>query len=298
VSAPLVVTGASGFVGRRLLAALAEARVPSVRVLARSGSLAFPQSAPSDWRVQAGDLTALGAATDFLTGADTVIHLAARTGKGTAAEHFLANREATRALLQAAASHGVRRFLFVSSIAAGFADQRRYHYALAKAEAEALVRSSGLETLIVRPTMVFGPSSPSLANLRRLALLPVPIVFGPGNRLQPIHVDDLAEELVATLGNRPWPAEPVDLGGPTVIELVDLVAQLRRLAGRPRRRPWHVPIGITRGMLAAVEPVVGRFLPITAGQLAAFANPSVARPSPYRERLPPPRRGLAEMLAG
>ncbi len=298
MNASLLVTGGGGFVGRRVLAALAAERVPSVRVLTRRpATLTLPPSAPSDWRVVSGDLTELASPGPLLAGVGTVLHLAARTGKGTEAEHFLANRDATRTLLDAAEANHVGHFLFVSSIAAGFADQRRYHYARAKAEAEALVRSSGLESLIVRPTMVFGPGSAPLANLRRLALLPVPVVFGPGTLLQPIHVDDLAAQLVAALGVRAWPAEPVELGGPDVVGLDQLVAMLRRAAGKPARRPWHVTLGPARALLSAIEPVAGALLPITAGQLAAFANHSVARPSAFLDRLPAPSRSLDQMLA-
>jgi uncharacterized protein YbjT (DUF2867 family) len=243
-----------------------------------------------------GDLERPEAWTGALTGVDTVLHLAARTGKASKADHERLNRDATAALVDAAARQGVKRFLFVSSIAAGFADQRHYHYARAKAEAEALVTRSGIESLVLRPTMIFGPGSPVLENLRKLALLPIPVMFGPGTELQPIQVDDLARAMVASLGFESWPAEPVELGGPETIHQTELFARIRRLAGRPERRPIHLPLGAARAALAALEPFALGILPFTAGQLAAFANPATARSTPFAAVLPRPEHGIDAMI--
>jgi hypothetical protein len=58
----------------------------------------------------------------------------------------------------------------------------------------------------------------------------------------------------------------------------------------------HLPLGLTRLALAALEPVLFGALPLTAGQLASFANPGTARPDPLIGRLHSPRLGIADML--
>ena len=281
--------------------------MPGVRLLVRSApgekqearsEKTLPTDHPSDWRLIRGDLTESGAWRSELQGVDTVVHLAAQTGKASKASHLRVNRDATADLLAAAKAAGARRFLFVSSIAAGFADQRHYHYARAKAEAEKLVETSGLDRLILRPTMIFGPGSPAQANLLRLALLPIPVLFGAGAPIQPIHVDDLAAAIVAALGVPSWPSGPVELGGPEIVQQEELIRRFRRAAGKPDRSPIRIPLELVRSGLALIEPIALAALPFTAGQLAAFANPSVARPHPFVQSLPPARRGLDQMIAG
>jgi nucleoside-diphosphate-sugar epimerase len=296
---PLFLTGASGFVGRHLAAELARLGVPDVRLLLRGEPAGLlPGPLPPGWRVVAGDLRDPARWTAALSGVHTVAHLAALTGKASRREHERINREGTRTLVEAARAAGVSRFLFVSTIAAGYADRRHYHYANAKAAAEAVVRASGMEALVVRPTMVLGPGSPVLANLRRLATLPVPIMFGRGLAVQPIHVADLAAQLAAALERERWPAEPAELGGPEAVPMARLLGAIREAAGQPARGAWRVPLQPTRSLLALVEPVLLGVLPFTAGQLAAFANPATAAPSDFAAGLPPPRYGLSEMVGG
>ena len=290
------LTGATGFVGRAVVARLRDAGIPEVRILAR-GAGPSDEAWPTGWRRVAGDLTQSGSWERELEGIDTVVHLAARTGKATRRELWAANAIATERLVAAARRAGVSRFLFVSSIAAGYPDRRHYHYATAKLAAEAAVLGSGLDALVVRPTQVFGPGSVVQANLEKLATLAVPIMFGPGVAIQPIHVEDLATALVAALGLDRWGGAVVDLGGPEAITTPELLAAIRARRGLTVRRPLRIPLEPLRTVLAAVEPLLLPLLPFTAGQLAAFANPAVVTRGPETIGLPRPTRGLDAMLA-
>ena len=89
-----------------------------------------------------------------------MVHLAALTGRAAPEEYKRVNVDGTSVLLQACKAAKVRRFLHVSTIAAGYPDQRYYPYATTKAQAESLVRESGLDLAIVRPTLVLGEKSP------------------------------------------------------------------------------------------------------------------------------------------
>jgi NADH dehydrogenase len=197
----------------------------------------------------------------------------------------------------------VPRFLFVSSVAAGFADRRYYSYADAKRRAEAAVSASSLDTLIVRPTMVLGPGSTLGAGLRRLALLPAPVVFGAGTTLvQPIHVDDLAQLLVATLASpRAWDRQILTIGGRDVVNIEELLRRFRTTVVADHPRWLHVPMEPLRTMLGLLEPLLRALMPLTAGQLATFANDGVAdeRGALWTTLMSDrahPMRGLEEML--
>lgn len=276
----IFVTGASGFVGRRLLPALARLGQPVV-ALDRGGSLA-PPDLPPGVAVCRGDLLAPETYAGALRGCDVVVHLAAATGKASAADHLRVNAEGTAALVAACQRAGVGRFLFVSSIAVTFADQTGYHYAAAKTAAEAAVRTAGLRVAIVRPTMVFGEGSPVETALAKLALLPVVVVPGTGRvRVQPVHVDDLVACLTEIIERDRFPGDVLALGGPDVLDIAALLQAIRVARGRGPGRILRLPLGLLRGpALVAERAGLSAVLPVTAGQLASFANDSTAAPVP------------------
>ena len=303
MTAPLFITGATGFVGRRLVDALVRARVTDVRLLVRDvPKFEATFVMPTTWQCVAGSLDAPAAWRDSLSGVHTVVHLASSSGKVSRSAHERAIVRGTEQLLAAARDAGVKRFLYVSSVAAGFADRRHYHYAEAKRNAELLVQTSGLETLIVRPTMVFGVGSAVLDGMRKMAKLPVPIVFGDGApNVQPIHVDDLASLLLLALDpSLPWGGATITVGGADVVSTETLLRRLRADASSDVRVK-HVAVDPLRALLALVEPVLLPLLPFTAGQLTSFVNRSDAgAPGPLLStllaRLSPPLRGLDAML--
>jgi NADH dehydrogenase len=275
VKAPrLVVTGAGGFVGKCLVSRLIEMGAEVIGI----GRGERPAALDSACEWVKADVAGAHAYTASLAGADAVIHLAALTGKAGPEQFKRENVDATRALLSACSNNAVRRFIFVSSIAASFRDRRYYHYAESKRAAEVLVRAANIAHVIVRPTMILGPDSAIEGSLTRLARLPISPMFGAGlHKVQPIDVDDVAAFLAALAFDAAIQNQTIELGGPERFSLRELYVRLRAgtgASGPPRF--VYLPVDLIRAGLAAVEPLLLRFLPLTAGQLASFVNDSVA----------------------
>ena len=248
----IFVTGASGFVGRHLL--------PELRTLGRPVV------------TLEGDLLEPDAYRSALRSCDTVIHLAARTGAASAAEHERVNARGTEVLLDACRNEGVSRILFVSSIAVTFPANIGYHYADAKRRAEDAVTHSGLRFTIVRPTVIAGPGSPNLKSLEQLALLPFVVVPGSGrSRVQPIDVSAVAEAVAGIVRQDAFANTVVELGGSKVLTMEEHLQQIRiARTGRPGS-VVHVPLALFSIPLRMAEAVgLGRLLPVTAGQLSSF----------------------------
>lgn len=284
----MIVTGAAGFVGRRLVDLL-EARGETVIAIGRN-----PR--PEGWTPKAqwivSDLLDPAAYKAALQGADCVFHLAAVTGKATPEQFTRSNVNATRTLLEASAEAGVKRFVLVSSIAVTFKDRSHYHYAESKIAAEALARNARIPTTIVRPTMIMGQGSPIETSLGSLAKAPVIPVFGDGQcKVQPVDVEDVALAL-ANLAREPDAAGAViEVGGPKVVTMNELMAKLRANQGlTDKPRFLHLPLGPIRFVLGMLEKPLLAVLPLTAGQLASFANDGVAAPNPILDRVLPKRR--------
>lgn len=281
----IFVTGAEGLVGRALVTTLV-AHGYAVRGLSRSATAAAD---PGPWveneaaRVVAGELAAPRVWSAALDGCDAVVHLAARTGKAAPAEYEADNVDGTRRLLEACRQAGVPRFLFVSSVAARFPRKPDYPYARSKAAAEELVRAAGVRFAIVRPTIVVGPGSGSLAGLARLAALPLVPLFGGGRApVQPIWVGDLAFQLRRILERDRFGGETLELGGPEALPIGDLLRQIGGLEGRSDRTV-SVPSAPVLALLAIGEKVARPLLPVTRGQLASFVHDGSVAKNPLFE---------------
>lgn len=272
----LFVTGATGFIGRALIERIATRNDVTVTALVRRIPAVLEGLAV---RYVEGDLLASDGWRSELEGADTVLHMAAATGKLPRAEIHRVNVDATERLLDLARIAQVERFLFVSSIAAKFADAPHSHYAASKRAAERMVLDSPLRTLIVRPTMVLGRGSPIGRKLRMLATSPVMPVFGDGHaRIQPVHVDDLAAMLLDLARSGVFDGRIVEVGGPDAIEIETFLRAVRRTVRGAEGALLHVPVGPLRTLLALVERVSVNLVPVTAGQLASFTNDGTVDP--------------------
>ena len=184
----LALTGATGFVGGRLLdRALAAGH--SVRALTRRDQPARPGVS---W--VRGALADPGALAQLAAGADALVHVAGVVNAPDRAGFAAGNVDGTRAVLAAAAQAGTPRFVHVSSLAAREPGLSTYGWS--KSEAERLVKASPLAWTVVRPPAVYGPGDMEQLDVFRLAKRGLALLPPPG-RMSAIMVDDLAALLLA-----------------------------------------------------------------------------------------------------
>lgn len=182
----LAITGGTGFVGKRLIErALAAGHV--VRALTRR---AQPPRDGVTW--VDGALDKPEALARLAEGADAVIHVAGVTTAPHKAGFEAGNVAGTAAMLGAAQSAAVSRFVHVSSLSAR--EPQLSMYGASKRAAEALVEASGLSWAMVRPAAIYGPGE--LLDLFRMAARGF-VLLPPGGRASIIGVDDLADLLLA-----------------------------------------------------------------------------------------------------
>jgi UDP-glucose 4-epimerase len=242
----VLVTGASGFIGKAVVAALARDG-HTVRAAVRRPHLSFPDGVEV---VQHPDLAETFDWRPLLQGVDQVVHLAgiAHTGRGVdRAAYDRVNRQATAQLATAAAQAGVKHFVFVSSIraqcgpAADHALTERDDpaptdaYGASKLAAEAVVRGSGVPFTILRPVLVYGPGvKGNLAVLARAAATRLPLpVRDFGNRRSLLGIDNFISALTFVLATPATIGETYVVADPGIPpRLSDVFATFRQAKGR------------------------------------------------------------------
>lgn len=190
----VAVTGGTGFVGRTLLDVLAEKKIPAKALTRRDVE---PRDGV-EW--VHGTLSDEAALARLVAGCDAVIHLAGVVNAPDAIGFETGNVEGTRAMVEATRDAGIRRFVFVSSLAAR--EPELSNYGGSKKRAENLVTNSTLDWTVVRPPAVYGPRDTEMFEMFRAAgygVVPVP----PRGRTSLIHVRDLARLLVALIPATP-----------------------------------------------------------------------------------------------
>lgn len=190
----LAITGGTGFVGRHLIdRALAAGH--EVRALTRRPQ---PDRARTVWIEGALD-TPLALAA-MLRGAEAVIHVAGVVNAADRAGFAAGNIAGTQSVLDAARTHGVTRFVHVSSLSAR--EPRLSNYGWSKAEGEHAVARSALDWTIVRPPGIYGPGDMEVRDVFRLARYGLALL-PPAGRASWIAVDDLARLLLTLAGTDP-----------------------------------------------------------------------------------------------
>jgi len=267
----ILVTGATGRIGRHLVAALLE-EGETVRILARE-----PEKAKELWgtavEIVTGDVMNNAAVVDAVKGADIVYHLAAMISYDVSREAlFAVNVEGTKNVLEAARG---KRIICLSSTSVygkhtmgkngghtiteedAFAPTDLYGES--KAEADTMARAAG--AVVIRPAFVYGPGfSEGVTKLFELISKKKMVVAGEGtNRIQWTHVDDLVSALLLARRNGRGGEAYVVVSDDvkTQLEMLELIARLLE-APVPR---IHVPIFAlkTVGSLIAKKAYIGTF---------------------------------------
>ncbi len=249
MSERVLVTGAAGFVGAALVAALLRSGF-AVRAATRTpGRVALPEGAEL---VALPDLQGLVDWGPLLEEVGGVVHLAgiAHVGpRGDPAVYDRVNHLATAQLAVACAKAGVRRLVFMSSVRAQSGPASEHvltetdeshpsePYGRSKLAAEQAVEAAAVPATILRPALVYGPGvKGNLALLKSLAAAPWPLPFARfDSKRSLLGLDNLVAATLHVLAADAAAGETYLVADPIPVTLAEILRALRRGAGRPAR---------------------------------------------------------------
>jgi uncharacterized protein YbjT (DUF2867 family) len=260
----ILVTGGTGFVGGHVVAAL-RAQDRPVRALVRDAGKGA-KLAGLGCELASGDVTDPQSLRAAVEGCQVVVHLVAiRRGRPEDFERVMT--QATRDLVAAARDAGVSRFVLMSALGTSEQTATVVPYFRAKWQMEQIVRDSGLEHVIFRPSFVFGPDGGVLPLfIRQVRYSPVTPVIGSGlHKVQPIWADDVAAFFAAGV-DLPEAANRIfELGGPDVVTWNELYERIAKVLHKRRRR-LNIPSGLLREVAGLTERLPGA--PVTRDEIA------------------------------
>lgn len=239
----------------------------------------------------AGSLGDTESLRDLASGADSVIHVAGVLSAPTEAGFEAGNVTGTQSMLDAAKDAGVKRFIHVSSLAAR--EPTLSMYGASKARSEERVQSSALDWSIVRPPAIYGPGDRETLELFQMANRGF-VLLPPGGRLSLIHVDDLADLLLALaepLAPTGRTIEPDD-GAPNGFTHVEFASMLGKAVGTTPRT-FSAPAALIHAAARIDGWLRGAKAKLTPDRASYFCHPDwvvspdrSASPSIWAPRIP------------
>jgi uncharacterized protein YbjT (DUF2867 family) len=289
------VTGATGFVGQEIVRQLHQTGYP-VRILVRN-ERAKETRERTGAEIHIGNILEADSLRGALKGIDAVIHLVGIISEVGESTFENVHVRGTRNVVAAAQEQGVKRFIHMSALGTRLSAISRYHRT--KWEAEEIVRRSGLEFTIFRPSLIFGPRD-MFVNLfvKMIRFSPVvPILGRKDAKFQPVAIETVAGAFVKSLTEIRAVGQTFDLAGPETFTMLEIIDQI--LAAMKRRRlKVHVPAVISRiqaGFLEFLFPkILRKAAPLNRDQLIMLQEDNVGdaqpanqlfglRPVPFRE---------------
>ncbi|MGB1010102.1 MAG: NAD-dependent epimerase/dehydratase family protein [Thiolinea sp.] len=238
----ILLTGASGFIGGHIYAALKNDG-HQVITCSRQSGMDFNQ------------LTSAEGWLPHLEGVDAVINAVGIIVENRQQRFDVIHRQAPVALFAACEQAGIAKVIQISAL--GVDEQAFTPYQLSKKAADDYLRNSSLSNFILRPSLVYGEGGASMKMFKQLASLPVMPLVGDGEyQVQPVHVSDLVATVQACLQQEASDgSETIDIVGAKALSFKDWLQAIRAAEGKKPALTLPTPFALMLGVAQ-----IGRYI--------------------------------------
>ena len=302
----VLVTGASGFIGRHVCAELVKVGHP-VRGLARLVPIRKNRVEGVEYIPGVDISDAVTLTSEMFKDVDAIIHLVGiiaeikRKGQTFQRVHV----EGTRNVVDEAKRAGFDgRMVYMSAI--GSSLNAAAEYSRTKYQAERIVIGSEFPYTIFRPSLVIGPDGEFIAQMKDLVLhgglpinAPFPVIPVPGsgfNLFQPVWVEDLVQCVVKSLVMGETINQVYEIGGATQLSFNELIKGIAKSLGKPKKPLLHAPIPLLYAAATVMEKILTK-PPVTRDQLKNLALDNITISQDIKELFKLTPLGFDQMLA-
>ena len=266
----IAVTGATGFVGRHLVERLLREN-HEITILSHShhGEELFGKQV----RVVRGSVEDRSALEQLCSGNHAVFHLVGIIAETKAKTFDKTVTEATRQLVDTCQRQKVSKIVYLSAMGTSAHSRTKYHQS--KYQAEQAVILSGLDCVIFRPSIIYGPGDGFVNTFVRLIRWSpfIPVIGSGKYRLQPIFIDDLTEALAHCLILPEASGEIIELGGPEKLEFLQILHIIKRILNK-RRVNIRLPLLLMNSVAFIMEKLLNP-APLTRDQISMLLEENV-----------------------
>ena len=267
----ICITGATGFIGRNLVNRLGK-NGSVLKLLYHNQKPDFPENDRTEY--VAGGLEDSESLTELCKETEVLIHLIGIIVETRHKKFQTTVVQGTKEVVQAAVKAGVKRIIYMSAIGANKHGSTMYFRT--KSEAEEIVKSSGIEYTIFRPSLVYGKQDGFLTlQSKILKRSPVSPIIGSGKFLmQPVYIDDLTKAVFNSLTNPESINRTIEIGGPQRLEYREIIELIKKQMGI-RRLNFHVPLWFMKVNARFLELLLSP-PPFTVDQMRMLEEGSIA----------------------
>lgn len=296
----IVIPGGAGFVGRNLVRNMIDKGYDPIDIIViDSDEKKLKQFEKQKINGVLADLSEDGDWMKELKGADYVVNLAAQISSPDYEPFYRNNILATEKVLEACEKAGVKRILHFSSIAV--LSVRKDHYAKTKLTGEELVKNSGLEYCILRPSIMYGPTNEENIGYlidfsRKFPIFPIP---GHGKwPRQPVYIDDICNLVISIM--RDFPSnELYNVNGKDIVYFKDMVKDVQKQMGGIKIRV-RLPVSLFKFLMISFQKLTGN-VHFTGDQVDSLTAEEVFPVYPWWEEfdieVTPFKDGVKKMMA-
>ena len=266
----VAVTGATGFVGRHLVNRLLEdSHDVTVVINRRSGRDLFSDRVKYV-RVSVHNPNELEAA---FCDCQVVFHLVGIIAETRTNTFEKTVEQGTKNVILACQQNRIETIVYLS--AKGTSEDAESKYFKTKWAAEQIVKNSGLNWTIFRPSIIYGRDDDFLALMSKIIKLsPFVPIFGDGRyKLQPVYIGDLVNAMAQSINNRESHRETIEIGGAEPLEYVEIIDSIKKALNK-RRMNLFIPMAVIKPVAVLLEKIL-KPAPLTTDQLVMLEKGSV-----------------------
>ena len=268
----ILITGGTGFVGSHLIKRLID-EGHEVRCVIREDSKKIDRIKGLGAEIVHGDVTDADSLIDACKGIDTIVHLVGIIQEEKGMTFQSIHVDGTRNLVNAAKKNNVKLFYYQS--ANGADKEGAVAYYRTKAGAEEIVKNSGMDYIIFRPSLIYGDDDEFVLRLKKIIHdAPVIPIIGSGeSRLQPVFIDDLIACLIKAITMPQLKNRTFCIAGPEQIRFKDVVIRIAD-AMQINKPKIHFPVFFMKPAAMIMETFLSK-PPVTRDQIIMMQGDNI-----------------------